>query len=116
MTGKCGIAGLSVSRVSAEARLAGGLHFRSIAKYKFGDGMDWQIFGILMQDGITSYLALAKKKNSDTSASAVPADRPLRPGRNGPRDADHPERNMDGSRALNCSEASNRITYTCLQQ
>jgi hypothetical protein len=99
MTGRCGIAGLSVSRVSAEARLASGLHFRSIAEYKSGDGMDWQLFGNLMQDGITSYLVLAKKKNTDTSASAVPAGGSLRPGRNGPRDAGHPERNMDGSRA-----------------
>jgi branched-chain amino acid transport system permease protein len=51
---RCGIAGRSASRVSAEAWAAGGLHFRPIDEYKFGDGMDWQIFGILMQDGITS--------------------------------------------------------------
>jgi branched-chain amino acid transport system permease protein len=51
---RCGIAGRSASHVSAEAWLAGGLHLRPIDEYKFGDGMDWQIFGILMQDGITS--------------------------------------------------------------
>jgi branched-chain amino acid transport system permease protein len=50
----CRIAFPPASLVSAEEWLAGGLHCGAPTNERFGDGMDWQIFGILMQDGITS--------------------------------------------------------------